>query len=138
MEMIYLNSTLLLRLVEYIGDEYSDSYYYKELSEKAPTEMQKKMLLEFSEDEKKHAERFSKEVQKITGKPYIHPSIKIPKIPEDYKTALQARVVNEANDFRKYGHEYYAATVPSLKSAFYLAQIDENVHALKILDMLNM
>ena len=129
---------LLSRLTEYISDELGDNLYYRKLSERAPDEMQKKLLLEFSEDEKTHAEAFAKEIKRMTGKQYFLPSVNEPNIPDDYKTALRARVINESNDFRKYGNEYLNAPNSSLKNAFYKSRTDENVHALRILDMLNM
>ena len=128
---------LIERLKEYVNDELSDSMYYDILSERAPNEQQMKLLLEFSSDEKTHAETFARAITMMTGKKYVLPFVNRPIIPSDYDEALRKRVINESGDFRKYGDEYLEATTPFLKNAFYKARTDENVHALRILDMLS-
>ena len=128
---------LIERLKEYVNDELSDSMYYDILSERAPNEQQMKLLLEFSSDEKIHAETFARAITMMTGKKYVLPFVNRPIIPSDYDEALRKRVINESGDFRKYGDEYLEATTPFFKTAFYKARTDENVHALRILDMLS-
>ena len=138
MEMIKLpQKPLVERLKEYVDDELSDSLYYDILSERAPDEEQKQLLLEFSRNEKDHAETFARAITMITGKKYVLPFVGRPAVPSDYHEALKKRVINESGDFRKYGNEYLEAKTPFLKDAFYKARTDENVHALRILYMLS-
>lgn len=125
------------RLRTYIDAELKDSMVYKELANKAPNNTDKKILLEMSADEKTHAERFQQIYKKMTGKSY-NPVIKPPVLTGSYKDILRERVLDESADYRKYGQQYLLTeNNMALKYAYYLAHLDENVHALRLLYLLS-
>ena len=125
--------SLAKRLEMYIKDETADSLLYRELSKIAPNDADKKLLIEFSEDEQVHAENFQKIYKTITGKMY-EPKIQKPEISGSFDHILKDRVLNESRDFRKYAQQYIATQRnETLRDAYFNAETDENVHALRLL-----
>ncbi len=129
---------LAIRLEDYVKDELGDNLYYEELAKMAPTDMEKSVILGFANDEKHHAEIFTDILQKITRKPYQAPQIEKPVMPNNYRDALLVRIRNESNDYKKYGNEYLAAKNFELKNAFLRASMDENIHAERLLYLLEL
>lgn len=132
-----MDMSVAQRLRMYIDAETSDAALYRELAKKAPTEADKKLLLEFSEDEHTHAETFSRIYRRITGQTYA-PEAKPTVLEGTFAEILRDRVLDESGDYRKYGIQYLLAqNSRMLREAFYRARTDENVHALRLLDMLS-
>lgn len=125
------------KLQMYINAELGDSELYKELAKIAPNPTQKQLLMEFSEDEAAHAEDFKKIYRVLTGRAY-YPTVKPVVLEGTYEDILRDRVLDESGDFRKYGEQYISTcNNDMLKNAYYRARTDENVHALRLLYMLN-
>lgn len=134
---IRLDITTAQRLQTYIDAELGDAILYRKLANMAPNNDDMQLLLEFSNDEQKHADTFKQIYRKMTGKNY-DPIIKPPVLTGSYKDILRDRVLDESGDFRKYGEQYINTDKnPALKKAYYLARTDENVHALRLLYMLS-
>ena len=68
--MAISRNELICDLRNYIQDELKDSAYYEELARIAPTRMAQEILMEFSRDEKKHAESFMDAYCRLTGKKF--------------------------------------------------------------------
>ena len=132
-----MEMTTAQKLQMYIDAELGDSMLYKELAKYAPNDMDRQLLIEFSEDEQSHADNFKKIYRTLTGRSY-NPDIKPPVLTGSFDDILRDRVLDESGDFRKYG-EQYITTVNNdmLKDAYYRARTDENVHALRLLYMLS-
>lgn len=128
--------SVIQRLESYIEAELGDSELYKELATIAHSKEHRKLLYEFSEDEKRHAEEFQKIYRSMTGRDF-NPEISKPDISGDFYDILRDRVLDESGDFRKYGEQYISTFNPRLKRAYYLARTDEAVHAFRLLYMLN-
>lgn len=115
---------------EYIKDELTDSRYYAILAAKAPTQRAKKLLMEFSNDEKVHAENFMKVYYTMTGRYYIPPEITDPVVP-GYMEAIKVRILAETTDYEKYGAKYLKAMNPCLKDLFFMTRTREAQHAMR-------
>ncbi|MGE4483705.1 MAG: ferritin family protein [Oscillospiraceae bacterium] len=123
------------KLQTYIEAELGDSALYKELAKIAPNSEYRKLLKEFSEDEASHADNFKIIYKTMTGKSY-DPVIQQPEIMDTFEDTLRDRVLDESGDFQKYGEQYMRTNNNALKNAYYTARTDENVHALRLLYML--
>lgn len=124
------------RLRTYIEAEMQNSALYQALSTMAPDDDDRQLLLEFSEDDDRHASAFRGIYRAMTGRSY-HPTIGAPQLVGAYPDILRERVLAESGDYRKYGEQYLLAkNNEELRNAFYHALIDDNVHALRILYML--
>jgi len=129
--------TTIEKLETYIKAELGDAALYKELSKMAPSEEDRKLLLEFSADEQSHADEFKRIYTMLTRKSY-NPEIAPPVITDSYKNVLRERVLDESGDFRKYGEQYLITNINiALKDAYYRARTDENVHALRLLYLIS-
>lgn len=128
--------TLTKRLEEYIKSELRDSALYAELAKRAPSNNYRKLLMEMSADDRAHANEFKRAYKSITGRSY-NPIIKPPILKGSFNETLRGRIIDESNDYKNYCEEYILAKANTiLKTAFYLAGIDENVHALHLVYML--
>jgi rubrerythrin len=125
------------KLQMYISAELGDAALYTELSKMAPNDEYRQLLLEFAEDEQSHAQRFKKIYKMLTGRSY-NPIVPEPVLEGSFNDILRDRVLDESGDFRKYGEQYMITNNnKELKNAYYIARTDENVHALRLLYMLN-
>jgi len=133
-----LDMTTAERLQTYINAELGDAALYRKLANMAPDNEDRLLLLEFADNEQMHADMFKQIYKKMTGKNY-DPVVKPPILTGSYKEILRDRILDESGDFRKYGEQYIATSDKNkaLKTAYYLARTDENVHALRLLYMLN-
>lgn len=131
-----MESSIMHKLGTYINAELSDSALYRELARIAPNEQDRKLLLEFADDEQAHADEFKRIYRLFYGRNFI-PDVKKPQIVNSYREILRDRVLDESGDFRKYGEQYASTDNPTLKNAYYRARTDENVHALRLLYMLS-
>ncbi|SDO06807.1 ferritin family protein [Acetanaerobacterium elongatum] len=127
--------TTCQRLRTYIDAELKDAALYRELAKKAPVD-DAMMLLEFAQDEQRHAEEFQCIYQTMNGCPYA-PNVQAPNLNAPYRDILLRRVLDESNDYRKYGDQNLLCPNSPLRNAYCQAQTDENVHALRLLYMLN-
>jgi Rubrerythrin. len=123
---------LIKSLEEYIKDELTDSRYYELLAQKAPTQKAKDLLMEFSKDEKMHAQDFMNAYFMLTGRRYQPPKIEDPKVPDDFMEALQQRILAETNDYKKYGEQYLKAPTAYLRNLFFMTRTSEAQHAMRI------
>ncbi len=122
---------LIRDIEEYIQDELKDSRYYAILATKAPTERAKQLLMEFSKDEQMHAQNFMHAYFMLTGRRYHVPVIQDPIVPA-YEEALKQRILAESGDFEKYGKQYLKAPNSYLRNLFYMTQVKEGQHAMRI------
>jgi rubrerythrin len=118
-------------IAEYIHDEMKDSKYYYMLSQRAPTQRAKNLLMEFSQDEWNHSQKLIHAYNMLTGQTYVPTAVEDPMIPA-YDEALKVRVLAETADYKKYGEKYMAACNPSLKEMFYTLRTEEAQHAMRM------
>lgn len=131
-----MEMSVIQKLQTYITAELGDAALYKELAKMAPSENDRQLLLEFSEDEQSHADEFKRIYRSMTGRSY-NPVVPPVVLEGSYRDILLDRVLDESGDFRKYGEQYIITTNPALKEAYYRARTDENVHALRLLYLLS-
>ena len=132
-----MDMTTTEKLETYIKAELGDAALYKELSKIALNEEDRKLLMEFSQDEQSHADEFKRIYYMLTRKNF-NPEIQPPVISAPFRDVLRERVLDESGDFRKYGEQYLTTNMNTiLKDAYYRARTDENVHALRLLYMLS-
>lgn len=132
-----MDKKLIKKLQAYIKTELADVALYHELAQMAPDEEEMNLMLEIADDEQVHADEFQLIYKSLTGETY-QPNIPPVRINTSYEDILRDRVIEESEDFRKYMYdhrEYFTDEV--LREAFYLAAIDENVHAIKLLHILD-
>ena len=130
-EGIHYYIKLIRALEEYIQEELQDSAFYFALSEISPTEYIKKIILEFAEVEKSHAESFQKAYHFLTGlsfTPKAIPPIEI----QDYQTAINLIISDEVKDFREYGQQYNSAPTQYLQDLFYMVKTLESQHIMRL------
>lgn len=134
-QQAYVNPLNDFKLVEdiekYIQDELNDSKYYEVLAKDAPNKKSKELILEFSEDENRHAEQLMKVYYELTGNRYEPLKIKDPEITK-YKKELKNRILEETTAYKKYGEKYLIVCRPYLKKVFFLIRSDEAKHAMRI------
>lgn len=132
-----MDMTTAQKLQMYINAELGDAALYKILAQNSPSERDRQLLLEFSEDEQSHAETFKRIYRTLTGRSY-NPVVNPPALSGTYRDILRERVIDESADFRKYGEQYLTTeNNDMLKDAYYRARTDENVHALRLLYLLS-
>lgn len=132
-----MDMTTAQKLQMYINAEMGDSALYRELADRAPDNMDRQLLLEFSEDEESHADSFKRIYRILTGRSY-NPVVSPVILSGSFDDILRDRVLDESGDYRKYGEQYLLSDGNDmLKDAYYRARTDENVHALRLLYMLS-
>lgn len=119
------------KLNEFIKDELHDNLYYQKLSTLAIKESHKKLLLEIANDEKEHANAFIN-IMKLYDKNYVVPTVEVPNITLDFKTAIINRILSELADYKKYGKLYLSAQIKELADLYFNIRTDENIHAHKL------
>ncbi len=129
--MAISKNELIYDLRDYIQDELKDSVYYEELARIAPTRRAQEILMEFSRDEKKHAESFMDAYCRLTGKKF-HPGPVRPSYICDYEQSLKDRIIEETNAYEEYGKKYQELCDPCLRRLFWDARTDEATHAMRI------
>ncbi|WP_193708229.1 ferritin family protein [Alkalibaculum sporogenes] len=122
---------LILDLEEYIQSELQDSAFYEELSAIAPTGISSELLLEFSDDEKIHAESLQTIYSKLKGRSYT-PKPLLPVQINDFTQALIQRIEVETRDYKKYGKHYLDAPTNDLQDLFFSIRDIEAQHAMRI------
>lgn len=127
--------SLAQRLRTEILGEQEAAALYRALAAMAPSGEDRRMLLEMAGDEQRHAESFQRLYHSLTGKQY-HPATPVPDVSAGYRETLLRRVPDESGDFRKYGNYISTSTTPAMKTAYSRAYLDEGVHAMRILGML--
>lgn len=132
-----MDMTTAQKLQMYINAELGDAALYRELSQKAPDEDDRQLLMEFADDEQSHAEMFKRIYRTLTGRSY-HPVVNPTVLSGSFTDILRGRILDESGDFRKYGEQYLLSEGNDmLQDAYYRARTDENVHALRLLYMLS-
>lgn len=125
------------KLQIYINAELGDAALYRKLANMAPYLGYRDLLNDMAEDEQTHADDFKAIYKTLTGKSY-NPPIPVPELNGTFEEILRDRVLDESGDYRKYGNQYIITENNSaLKTAYYKARTDENLHALHLLYMLN-
>ena len=123
------------KLKEYITAETNDNLLYLKIANTIG-EKYKEDFIKIAEDERQHAVAFS-DIYKDMFKTDFYPQtedIKIGNIIE----LLYGRIDDEKNDYKKYDkHSCGGVDNAMLRHAFHRAAVDENIHALTILKVLN-
>lgn len=130
-----MEQSVAQRLQSEILGELEAAALYRALAAMAPTGEDRRMLLEMAGDEQRHAEWFQRLYRALTGKLY-RPIAPVPDVSAGYRNTLLSRIPDESGDYRSYGNQALAATSPAVKLPYSKASLDENVHALRILGML--
>jgi len=127
------------KLQMFIADELKDCEYYKELAKIAPNEKSRQQLVDIAINEQSHAVEFQQIYRMMTCRS-CNPIVIPPVIDsnENFNNLLGERVLNECNDYREYAEQYIdCCNNATFKNACFRASIDENVHAIELLNMLN-
>jgi len=122
---------LIKDLEEYIKEKSGDNSYYLLLSDKAPTQRAKTLLLEFSKDEGEHAKNLLKAYCYLTGTYYTIPPAAPPLVPE-YQEALKQRLIVETSNYKKYGEQYLKAPTKYLQDLFFSLRTASAIQAKRI------
>lgn len=120
-----------MRLPEYIEDELHDALYYQQLSQLAPTDFARRLLLEFSNDELHNAHRFQEVYCMLTGQ-YYAPGATRPIELFNYEQGLKNRLMEETRAYKVYGEEYLLAPIKTLEDMFFSIRTIEAQHAMRI------
>ncbi|MHC1722686.1 MAG: hypothetical protein AB9836_05725 [Aminipila sp.] len=132
-----MDTTLIEKLQTYIKTELGDAALYRELAQMAPDEAEMNLIMEMAADEQSHADEFKLIYKDLTGEIY-RPNIPPVNLNMSYFDVLRDRVIDESGDYRKYMHdhqEYFSDEV--LRETFFNAGVDENLHAVRLLNFLN-
>ena len=123
------------KLEEYITAEANDNVLYLKIANSIGEKF-KEDFIKIAEDEKQHAFAFS-DIYKNLYKTDFVPQIEDVKI-QNLTELLFERVDDEKGDYRKYDKDSYSGGINTmLRYAFHRASVDENVHALTILKVLD-
>ena len=125
------------KLQETIAAELGDAIFYRRMADMTEDESARKLLAELSSDEQRHADMFGRIYKAMFGKVYL------PQAPEhdfskSFDELLRRRVLSESADFRKYALDWLSPSANRmLRDACFRASVDENVHALTVLCLLD-
>ncbi|MCL2621532.1 MAG: ferritin-like domain-containing protein [Firmicutes bacterium] len=128
--------TLKQKLEQYITSEIADSALYTALAELAKTSISKQVLLQIASEEAGHAKAFGEVYKSAYGAEFVadKPTQILPK--EDYNEIIRDRILDEIEDYRKYNKDATMPESEALKRIYAKNSIDENTHAVKLLDIL--
>lgn len=121
---------------KYINAELGDRRLYAKLAEIAPNEEYRILLMDFSEDEKRHADKLTEMFQKMTGKGYS-PNTAEPIIVNSFFETLRKRMLDESYDYGKYMSAARNADDENMKLQFEAFADDENIHAHRLMYMIS-
>ncbi len=127
-------SYIVCNLENYIADELFDSQYYRQLSQIAPSNVAKDLLLSFSEDEKNHAELFEKIYYRLRGYCFT-PKMREPRI-DDYKESIVQKMDDEIKDYEEYSKQYLNAPTIEWQNIFFAVRDTEAQHAMRLPSLL--
>lgn len=123
-------------LLEAIVDEATAIAFYTYLFDHAVTPLQKTYIEHALMDEKKHLALFTQIYQKQTGHAPVYKLQPIPEtsLRDGFLQALNSEL--GAQEF--YRKIYYTSVQPDVRSAFYLAMLDEIEHAIRFSTLLSL
>ena len=123
-------------LLEAIVDEATAIEFYAYLFEHAVTPLQKTYIEHALKDERKHLALFTQIYQKQTGHA---PNYKIQAIPDtNLRDGFLKALNSELGAQEFYRKIYFSSTHPDVRSAFYLAMLDEIEHAIRFSTLLSL
>lgn len=123
-------------ILEAIVDEATAVAFYTYLLEHAVTPLQKTYIDHALKDERKHLALFSELYQKQTGHA---PSYKLQPIPEtSLRDGFLQALNSELGAQEFYRKIYTSSSQPDVRSAFYLAMLDEIEHAIRFSTLLSL
>lgn len=130
-------SVVVQNLESFIEAEMRDAELYTTLARQAPNENAREILTEIAEDEQGHSNEFKRIYRMLTGRRFTAQVNPI-QLTDTYENILRERIIDESGDYRKYGEQYIMTrqNIP-LSDAYFKAMLDENVHALRIIYLLN-
>ncbi|MDR6224103.1 ferritin-like domain-containing protein [Desmospora profundinema] len=115
------------KIAKAIDGQYSAIACYGYLASIAPTEEERKQILEIRQDEVRHYQAFSAIYMRLTGRQH-HPSITEP-CPQQYREGLEFAFKDEQETTDFYLDIAYQATDPAIRNEFLRAAADEQHHA---------
>jgi rubrerythrin len=125
----FMEFTTIQLLRRFIEDEERDAFFYKELSNRAPSNKIREILFSISMDEQSHSERFKKIYKNITGRTFS-PIVIPPDLNGNFRDILTNQILEETEGYIKYSEQYYRNNKnKALKDAYFTALTDENAHA---------
>ncbi|MFW5972271.1 MAG: ferritin family protein [Bacillota bacterium] len=123
----------------YIEEELEAAAYYQDLSDLAPDPQAKQILLEFSHDERIHANQFQQIYEALSSREYSSPGeIDYNFEINNYINSLESRMLEETADFKKYKNTYLSVNDNTFRDIFFNAMHDEAHHAMRILYLIHM
>lgn len=124
------------RMEEYITAEANDAHIYKNLSQIAPKASDKLTLMQISREEQAHSNNLIQAYKTMFNKNFT-PIIKDESVNASmFYDVINDRILDESKDFKKYSSEYLDAPNNTLKTVFFNNMIDENTHALRLINIL--
>jgi rubrerythrin len=130
----YMVSNFAQQLGEYIQSELYDSMYYAALSQIAPDEEKKNILMGMSDDEEEHAKLLKREYYRLAGRNYKEEPISLEEM-DDFKKAVLTQIKNEIDGFKTYNQQALNSPNRILKDVFTSCATSEAEHAMLLLLM---
>lgn len=126
-ELVRQTDELIADILKAINGEYSSIHCYQKLAQMAPSEKEKKQILEIREDEMRHYQNFTQLYVAMTGK---QPKVAVTEeCPNTYKEGIEFALIDEQNTVDFYHSVADKATDVTIKHAFNRAAADEQNHA---------
>ncbi|MDN4593229.1 ferritin-like domain-containing protein [Polycladomyces subterraneus] len=117
---------LIQDIAKAINGQYSAIACYEKLARLAPTEEERRQIMEIRQDETNHYREFYQIYVRLTGQ---QPQIAVEPCPDDYKEGLEFALKDEQNTVDFYLEIADKARDPAIKKAFTRAAQDEQNHA---------
>lgn len=121
------NEKLIREVEKAINGEYSAIQCYSRIASLAPTERERRQILEIRKDEQKHFQQFVQLYVSLTGK-QPQPKITEP-CPNTYRKGLEFALIDEQNAVDFYLEISDETTNQYIKQLFHRAAADEQNHA---------
>ena len=133
---IDMDITTAQKLVKYITEQANEANFYRELANIAPTEEEKKLLLDLSNDKKQQEMIFQAIYRDGIGRTY-EPVLEPVNLNRPFRSLIQDQILQEIKLYRNYDDEYIKEnTNLRLKDAYQRARTESNALALSLLYLL--
>lgn len=119
------------RLLKALKGEQDARAFYGSLAAMAQDEMDKRVISQIANDEKKHFNNFARLYMDLTGRRPNLPPPEKPNIP-NYLAGIEKAIFDETDAYEFYRDTILCTNNPIAKQIFFEAMTDENEHAVRL------
>lgn len=130
-----MDLTLPQQLQEHIEFEMNCEAHCRSMSEIAPTEKERQVLLKIAENGRNHAQAFQAAYVAITGENY-EPVVYPVKIDQPYLYAIRHLIMKEQKSFQEYHNQFMNTDNNMLKKVYYQVGLKKTEHISELMNLI--